>query len=121
MSSNCGALFREYIRICNEALEANKDCYPYPRVMRQIEGRLCDHPVQVVIYDEHENQSEAVYDMVMEGQRLAIQPPHKKPPVKHPWLVSRHYLEEVTQHPQTYISNPAQLDWKWLNCHDVGV
>ena len=120
-SSDYDSLFREYLRICNEGLHANKGCYPYPRVMREMEDRLRSHPIQVAIYDQYQDQPEIRYEMVMDGECLAFRAPRKKVQAKHPWLISKHYLEEVTQHPPIYIGNPAQLDWTWLTCPDVGV
>lgn len=120
-SVNYDALFREYLLVCNEALEANKDCFPYNRILVEIEDRLKSHVVQVAIYDKNENHPEALYDLIIHDQRLGVKPPHKKPPVKCPWRITRHFLEEVAQDPQAYINNPAQLKWEWLNSCAIGV
>ena len=120
-SPNYDALFQEYLRICNEALEANKDCYPYSCIMQEIEDRLRSHAVQVAIIDKDEKHPEALYDLVILDRLLAVKPPHKKPHAKCPWRITRQFLEEVALHPQAYINNPAQLNWEWLNSCDVGV
>jgi len=114
------SLFQEYLRICNEALQCSKHCYPYDRIVLQIEDHLKDRAVQVAIYDQNENHPEAFYDMVLKDQLLTAKVPHK-PRAKNPWQISRYFLEQVTNNPYTYISNPAQLDWKWLTDHDVGL
>ena len=120
-SADYDALFAEYLRVCNEALETNKDCFPYYCVMQEIEDRLKTHVVQVSIYDKDEHHPEALYDLIIKDQCLAVKPPHKKPHVKCPWRITRQFLEEVAANPQTYINNPAQLNWEWLNRCDVGV
>ena len=120
-TSDYDALFLAYLRVCNEALEANKDCYPYMRIMQEIEVRLKSHAVRVAIIGKDENHPEALYDLVIEDQRLAVKPPHKKPRVICPWRITRQFLEDVAQNPKAYINNPAQLKWEWLNSCDIGV
>ena len=114
-------LFQEYLRICNEALAVNKGCVPYYCVMEEIENRLNSHAIQVAIYDKDKLHPEASYDLIIQDHKLTAKPPHKKPQVKCPWLISRQHLEDVTAHPQVYINNPAKLDWEWLNNCNVGV
>jgi hypothetical protein len=36
------------------------------------------------------------------------------------WKVSRSYLDEITRDPETYVENPAKLDWEWLKSR-VGI
>jgi hypothetical protein len=30
------------------------------------------------------------------------------------WVVSAQYLQQVVADPETYINNPAKIDWEWL-------
>lgn len=114
MSDTVATLFQEYIRICNAALDANKHCYPYDRVIREIENRLCFHAVHAAVYDEDGARPEIFFELKMHESQIVAKSCHK-PHAKKPWRISRHYLEEVTQHPQSYITDPAQLNWAWLN------
>lgn len=113
-------LFQEYVSVCNKALQANKDCFPYDRILHQIEFLLKCHVVQAAVYDEDENHPSEFYDMVFENGLMTLKVAHK-PHAKHPWLLKKSFLEEVTQHPGEFINNPATLNWKWLTDHCVGV
>lgn len=113
-------LFAEYLRVCNEVLAANKDCFPYDRIFHQIQFLMKCHVVQVFIYDEDEHHPEAMYDMVLKDDLLTAAPAHK-PRAKNPWFLSKYFLEQVVRQPDTYIKNPAQLNWKWLTDHSVGI
>lgn len=115
-----GSLFQEYLRVCNEALQHNKDCFPYNRIIHQIEELLKDHAVQAAIYDHDETHPEALYDMILKDGQLAAKAPHR-PHSKKPWRLGKYFLEQVAKNPHTYIHNPAQLNWKWLTNHDVGL
>ena len=112
-------LFKEYVRICNAALEANKHCYPYDRVLIEIQDRLKAHTVRAAIYDADETKPEAVFEMFLDDKLIGAKTPHN-PHARHPWLISRKYLEAVAAHPDTYITNPASLDWRWLNDRTIG-
>jgi hypothetical protein len=113
------ALIHEYARVCNAALDANKGCYPYMRVIVEVEERLKFHKVRVAVYDKDENHPEAFFELVVQDKQITVKPAHK-PHAKHPWLVSRLYLEEIARQPDIYINNPADLDWRWLNDHELG-
>jgi hypothetical protein len=116
---NYDALIHEYARACNSALEANKDCYPYMRVVQEIEERLKFHKVRGAVFDQDENHPEAFFELVIKNRQITANPGHA-PHARHPWLVSRQYLEEVARQPDIYINNPADLDWRWLNDQTLG-
>jgi hypothetical protein len=120
MTQDYERLFGEYLRVCNEALERHKHCFPYNRIIYQIEELLESHAVQAALFENEENHPVQRFDMILKDGRLTAQAPHR-PHVHHPWCLSRYFLEKVAQSPDTYINNPAQLNWQWLTDHKVGI
>lgn len=114
------ALFNEYLRVCNAALECHKHCFPYNRILYQVEELLKDHAVQVAIYEEDEENPVKRHDMILLKGKLAVKAPHR-PYARRPWRLSRYFLEQVASNPDSYIHNPAQLNWKWLTDHGIGI
>jgi len=103
-------LLRQCIAVYNRALDQNRDRFPFKQVLgaAQLIGQNRD-----IRIDFAEGQQSS-YAMIFDGKNLSL---HEQAPAEHfniSWQVERSYLEEMLSHPQSYIDNPANLDWDWL-------
>ena len=117
---SCDALFQKYLNVCNEALAAHKHCFPYDRILHQIEFLLQCHHVEALIYDKDAEHPEAIYDMALKDGALTATKVDISD-AQRPWRLSKSFLKQVARNPQCYIHNPGELDWQWLADHRVGV
>lgn len=108
-----GILFREYLTVCNEALARNRGRELLESVFRLGERLLGGRDLGVAVYLEDPatpydfftvRWSEGQFDLVAHGR--------KEPELS--WSVKRSYLEDVVADPETYVANPARLDWEWV-------
>lgn len=103
-------LFQKYLDICNRALAANKDRFPYKQIWETSEKILREKTVPVAIYDD---QPKAVYHLTLHDNHIDTVDGSEQD-VDHFWKMNISYLEKVTSHPEEYIRNPAKIDWDWL-------
>lgn len=102
-------LFQSYLEVCNQALEANKDRFPYKQMLEASEKLLGAREITVAVYDD---QPKAVYDLALSEKHLSAKPHESE--CQKAWRLNRSYLEEVVNHAEDYIKNPAKIDWAWL-------
>ncbi len=111
-------LFQKYLEVCNEALDANRERFPF----KQILGAAREHAttaskVEVCIV---ENLPRASFVIGIEKDKITGEPKESCEEVcegcrcNKQWHVARSYLEAVVKNPQAYIDNPARIDWEWL-------
>ena len=105
-------VFERYLDICNQAIEKNKDRFPYMEIWRARWKKLgADNLLHCTVYDD---RPKIVYTLLLtEDMKIKIV---KKPPVAPDdvWPFAYSYLKHVVEHPQDYIEHPANLDWGWL-------
>lgn len=103
-------LFRQYVEVCNRALEANKDKFPYKQLWDVTQAVMKDETIPVAIYDD---QPKATYALRFKDHHIDADAVEQELE-EHPWHLNTSYLEEVVSHPDDYINNPAKIDWDWL-------
>ena len=103
-------LFQRYLDVCNQALEANKDRFPYRQIWETSERLLKEKTVPVAIYDDH---PKAVYHLKIQDHHIDAVSGQEED-ADDSWKMNMSYLEKVTEHPEEYIKNPAKIDWEWL-------
>lgn len=109
-------LLKDYIAVCNRAIEANRDVFPYKEIFSALE-QSDPEPVSVSVVDDRPKRE---YELSVEG---GSGPCHivcdsacncaDDGCDKH-WRVAKSYLLEVVNNPQPYIQNPALIDWDWM-------
>jgi hypothetical protein len=109
-------LMTEYLSICNKALEKNSDKFPYKQILQSIQSKDKGETVEVHIID----------DYFTPHFRIKIDQDHVKISncagkdgccracIKRQWHIQSSYLQDVIDHPDTYINNPALMNWDWL-------
>lgn len=102
-------LFERYMEICNQALEQNKEKFPFKQIWEAAQTRLRDQKVALAVYDDSPQET---FEVALNGSHLDVSRPECS--CKAPWRVNRSYLEQVTSNPEDYIQNPAKIDWGWL-------
>lgn len=110
-------LLMAYLSVCNRAIALNKDRFPFKQILgaaretgknRLIEVRILNDSLQ-----EGESQS---YVMTFEKDKI-IAKPHESCVncnCDGIWRVSIAYLVDVTKNAESYIENPAKINWEWL-------
>jgi hypothetical protein len=107
-------LFQQYIEICNAALRANKDRFPFKQILTAAQNQQ-NRPknIEVAIVQD---KPKAAYVIQMEADKISGKPHAacSDCTCEGQWRVTRTYLEDVIKNPEAYISNPAKIDWAWL-------
>ena len=104
-SADYDALFQRYVEICNAAIDAHREEFPY----KQVWSAAKNAGVRVAVYDD---QPKTEYALRFADERLeaAREGEEEAPAVR----LNLSYLREVVEHPDAYIENPSKLDWHWL-------
>jgi len=105
-------VFERYLAVCNEALEKNKDKFPFMEIWRARWKSLGpDNVMQCAVYDDRPKIKYTLH--LTEDMKIEIvKKEHVSPEEVWPFKFS--YLKEVVDNSQDYIDHPAKLDWGWL-------
>jgi hypothetical protein len=105
-------IFQQYLEICNQSIEHNKNKFPYTEIWgAHFKALKTDAILDAVIYDDRPKLA----------CKLRLTPDMKieivqKNPIKSEdeWPFTYQYLKRVVENPKEYIENPAKLEWGWL-------
>jgi hypothetical protein len=105
-------VFERYLDVCNQAIEKNKDKFPYMEIWKARWKSLgYDNVVQCAVYDD---RPKIVYSLQLtEDMQIKIIGKTFVPP-EGVWPFRYSYLKHVVDNPKEYIEHPANLDWGWL-------
>lgn len=110
-------LFERYVQICNTALEANKNKFPFAQILSAIQKTPNIKPKQVRIINDtgHPDYHVAFNNNGMSCKKTCGscqgQCATEDDII---WSVKTSYLNEVIANPDKYIENPAKLNWEWI-------
>ena len=112
-SQKTGDLFSHYVGVCNAALAANKDCFPFKQILEAVGEKQKRRNIEVCILGDSKKASFVIYfeDYKINGQRRERCTDCQCDGI---WFVDQSYLEDVTLHPSEYIQNPAKINWEWM-------
>ena len=116
-------LFKDYIAICNKALEHNKNQFPFGKILSAVKTVGHSIPTHVEIIDD---VSCNVYELQLSENTVNMKPKKCGQACgqcgnlchsiqQNLWQVKASYLQNVVADPASYIENPAKLDWEWIN------
>lgn len=105
-------IFERYLDICNQAIEKNKDKFPYMEIWKARWKNLGpDGTLRCAVYDD---RPKIVYTLQL-TKDMKIKIIEKTPAAPEDvWPFTYTYLKHVVDNPQDYIEHPATLDWGWL-------
>lgn len=109
-SNDLTSLIAAYLRVCNLALQSSKKQKIIAHTLDPYIAHLSQTPLQINIIDDQPHIS---IEMHADDQGLDATIQNTPCPSTTKKLM-RSYLEHVVQNPDTYIQNPAKLDWDWL-------
>ena len=106
-------LMKRYLDVCNRALELNENRFPFKQILGAARKSECGKVIEVNIID---GKLGASYAMTFDKEGLAAEPHSSCSDCKceRAWSVSKDYLEDVARDPESYIQNPAKIDWEWM-------
>lgn len=102
-------LLERYFCICNEAMKAHGQEFPYSVMFGAMADKLKTCPVSVAVYDD---LPKAAGSVTLAGDELEVRPFVEEKSGR----VARVPLSElmnVVQDPERYISDPTLIDWTW--------
>jgi len=110
---NCDDLIQCYLDVCNRALAMNKDRFPFKQILGAAQDAERDRIIEVDVTDSYPKQS---YMMNINGDHIVAKPHGDCDDCQcdRQWSVTRSYLRDVVQNQETYIQNPANIDWRWM-------
>jgi Fe-S-cluster containining protein len=105
-------VFERYLEICNQAIEKNKDKFPYLEIWKaRCKDLGPDNVLQCAIYDD---RPKVIYTLQLTDD-MKIKIIKKAHAAREDaWPFKYSYLKQVTDNPDDYIAHPANLDWGWL-------
>lgn len=106
-------LINRYVSVCNEALLENRDRFPFKQILGAAKKNEKNHSVEVWVRGGGAH-SLYVFRLRDDGIVASSHDDCDGCACVRSWDVSAAYLEDVVRDPQTYIDNPAKLDWEWM-------
>lgn len=110
-TSEIDQLFSDYLAVCNRALEANREAFPYKQIWDAAESFLGDRSVKLAVYDDRPQEC---YCLQMKDKKIETAEDCNRADPQDAWRVNLSYLQQVVENPDEYINHPARLDWDWL-------
>ena len=106
-------LMERYVDICNQALLQNKERFPFKQILGAAKNAEQEKPIEVVIVDTVPLEA---YVFRLKENGVTVQPHAACDNCEcvRSWNTNMSYLKGVTKDPQSYIQNPAKLDWEWM-------
>ena len=110
MSESLHKLFEQYVDICNRAMQAHKDEFPYKHIWEAAENVQSRSGVHLAIYDD---EPQAKYRVRIKDKHISLAE-DAQPDPDEACSLKASFLRKVVENPEEYINHPAKLDWHWL-------
>jgi len=105
-------LMRRYLELCNKALEANKDRFPYGSIWKAAEEAMDGNEVEFALV---EDAPKARVQVSMKDAKIDF---HEcncdrqgEVPIRR---INAGYIRKMLEDPEKAIEDPSLLDWDWL-------
>ena len=102
-------LFRQYLEICNQAIDEHKDEFPYKEIISVSEAIIGNSPVDLAVYDD---EPKGAYTLHFKDKKIGNGGRPADP--KKAWRINLSYLKQVVENPDKYIKHSEMLDFDWL-------
>lgn len=102
---------KRYIEVCNQALIKNKNRFPFKQILGAA-AKAHGETITKVIIGRHTFE----YRLKLSTDKIVISTDTGAAENSQTrlWKVESSYLDDVTKNPESYIRNPAKLDWSWM-------
>jgi hypothetical protein len=105
-------IFESYLNICNQAIEKNKDKFPYTEIWKTRCKSLGHNNIfYCAVYDD---RPKVIYSLQLTEDMKIKLIEKKNAATDGTWPFKFSYLKHVVDNSQEYIEHPANLDWGWL-------
>ncbi|TNE62542.1 MAG: hypothetical protein EP335_11935 [Alphaproteobacteria bacterium] len=103
-------LMQEYLDLCNRALAANRDRFPYGAIWQAAEQALSGEEMEFAVVDD---APKARMRVCLKDRHLDLQECGcaGEVPVRR---ISADYIRRLLADPQKVIDNPSLIDWNWM-------
>lgn len=104
-------LIRRYVSVCNEAISVNRQRFPFKQIFEAAKQAEEGHKIEVSVSGSSES-----YVFQIKGDAIVYERHSACDDCQcvRKWVAPESYLMAVISEPDTYIKNPAHLDWGWL-------
>ncbi len=106
-------LLQQYLDICDAAIEANKERFPFKQILSAAQENERQEDVLVQIGDQYPPERFIIHAKDHKVSEDSS-PECEDCSCGAAWRVSSSFLKNVVENPLSYIENPARLDWEWL-------
>lgn len=110
---NSDYAIKSYVSICNRALSLNKDRFPFKQILGAAQKSEKGKKVEVLLAGAESIDS---YVFSIKNEQIIFAPHSECGQCKcdRKWHLEWTYLQEVLKDPESYIKNPAKIDWDWI-------
>ncbi len=109
-SKEIQALFAQYLDVCNRAMDAHKEEFPYKHIWEAAERLQSDAGMHITVYDD---EPKGDYQLKIQDKHIELLDDSDADEAPG-WRINTSYLKQVVEHPEEYIAQPTKLDWHWL-------
>ena len=107
-------LIEQYIDVCNKALINSKDRFPFKQILGAAREAENGSVVEVNVVGDDIASGSFVFELYGDGVTAKPHGECDGCQCDRQWSVSKAYLEGVAADPQSYVNNPAKIDWGWM-------
>jgi len=109
----CADLIQDYVGVCNQAIEENANRFPFQQILGAAREMNTAQEIEVNILDWGHKET---YVFVMGRKGLSVKSHDECGACScvRSWSVSKDYLEQVAEESNSYIKNPAKMNWDWM-------
>ena len=106
-------LVENYLDVYNKALQNNGDRFPFKQILGAVEREGFGKIIEIQLIDAVPPE---IHVMAYSKNGLYLLPSNDVRGALSDgiWNVKIDDLKNVVQNPDTYIQNPAKLDWEWV-------
>ncbi|MGH1399423.1 MAG: hypothetical protein ACRBCT_09440 [Alphaproteobacteria bacterium] len=108
-----GALVQGYAEVCCDAMQANRDRFPFKQILGAARDALRSDPVHVVVKGRAARED---YVFCVSAEGIVVRAHGDCPSCEcvRSWVADVDYLRAVVEDSEGYVENPARLNWEWL-------
>jgi len=104
-------LVQKYLDVCNRALQANRDHFPWKQIIAKGETTWHGKNIGLGINEPGREVPETYTIKFVNGQFVYDGP--GKVDTTYTWEADKAFMQKVVNSPQEYIDSPMKINWDW--------